>query len=185
MKNVKFLFVGVFMMSALISCKKDLINNEGSTETTFTESTPVPVCETAFARKENALNYKCFLNLGFQRWGWTNGPLAEWENTYYLPLYASASKCTDGTQVGYVSIVYGGGVATVTFKLYDGFSMSETHLYIGNVPLPKGPNGKNTVAPGQYPFGHTGLDGIAEDVYVVEGLTGNIYVIAHAIVCGF
>ncbi len=67
----------------------------------------------------------------------------------------------------------------------DGFTMEESHLYVGNVPYPQMKQGKNmvnTVAPGQYPYIHQALEGESIDTYTVN-ITGSIYVIAHAVVC--
>jgi hypothetical protein len=59
--------------------------------------------------------------------------------------------------------------------------MDETHLYVGNNVLPK-KNGSYTVSPGQYPYSHD-LNNAETDQYEVTGLSGAIYVVAHAVVC--
>ena len=61
------------------------------------------------------------------------------------------------------------------------FTMDETHLYVGSEPLPR-KNGEYTVAPGQYGNIHT-LSGASSDSFTVSGLSGNIYVVAHAVTC--
>ena len=68
--------------------------------------------------------------------------------------------------------------------MLDGYTLSETHLYIGNEMFPKDNNGDFTVAPGLYPFKHEDLMGATTDTYVISGLSGDLYVIAHAVVCG-
>ena len=45
-----------------------------------------PATETAFAYSETYSD--CFLNYGFNRWGWTNGPLTE--GSYSFDIYAGA-----------------------------------------------------------------------------------------------
>lgn len=60
--------------------------------------------------------------------------------------------------------------------------MKETHLYIGSEILARDVNGKCTVAPGQYPTIHEDLDGATMDTYAIEGLSGDIYIVAHAAV---
>ncbi len=137
------------------------------------------VCKTAFAF--GGASATCFLdieNLQSNRWGWTNGPLAE--GSYIFDLYAAAGQCdlSKGTLVGEVTVVYTGGTATVTYGVNPGFTLNEVHLYVGGGILPM-KDGQYTVAPGQYPYSG---DGSAP--FVISGLSGDIYVIAHAVVCG-
>ena len=56
-------------------------------------------------------------------------------------------------------------------------------MYVGNEILPRN-NSEFTVAPGQYPDIHGDLDGTTTDEYSIENLSGTIYVVAHAVVCG-
>ncbi|MGB3562281.1 MAG: hypothetical protein WBH85_02525 [Thermoanaerobaculia bacterium] len=142
----------------------------------------------------------CFINAdfdgdsaddGFNRWGWSNGLLSA--GSYTFGIYAGAGKCdlSKGTYVGDLYIVYEGGTATVTFQMTGidantlvPYNLVETHLYIGSEPLPR--NGDDyTVAPGQYPTIHGDLENVASDTYTVSGLSGDIYVVAHATVAGF
>jgi hypothetical protein len=146
-------------------------------------------CETAFAYGAAAT---CFLDIDededgtsdFNRWGWTN--FITESGTYTFDTYAGAGRCdiTKGTLVGDLTVVYdeAAGTATVTFATSGGFTMDETHLYVGNDLLASN-NGEFTVAPGQYPI----VDGdvnSTSNTYVVEGLSGDIYVVAHSVVCG-
>jgi hypothetical protein len=142
---------------------------------------PDPDCETAFAYGESLAN--CFIEDGFSRWGWTNGPLAE--GSYEFPIYAGAAKCdiSKGTLVGTLNIVYENGTAVVTYSMNQGFTMRETHLHIGSDKFPLDTNGELTVAPGLYGNKHD-LTGASSDSYTIPGLSGSIYVIAHAVVCG-
>ena len=140
-------------------------------------------CETFFALGEDALAI-CFLQDGFNRWGWTNGPLSTGE--YNFDLYAGAGQCDTekGTQVGILTINYNEltGTAEIGFEMLDGFVLSETHLYIGNDPYPNDKKGKPTVAPGQFPYQHD-IDDAASDSYIINDLSGEIYVIGHGVVC--
>lgn len=120
--------------------------------------------ETAFAYGGDGAT--CFLDLGFSRWGWTNGPLSPGEYTW--PLMAGAGQCRGGTVVGSVTVVYDGDTATVTYNVSAPNVLTEVHVYVGTDILPTD-NGADTVAPGQYTIA-TGLDGAP------------IYVIAHAVV---
>jgi hypothetical protein len=128
----------------------------------------------------------CFSNWGFSQWGWTNGPLGP--GSYTFDIYAGAGGCNPlkGKKVGWLTVDYtnsrrNGSTVTVTYYMYSGYKMDETHLYVGNEPLPR-KNGSYTVAPGQYPYSHD-LNNASTDQYQLTGLSGNIYVIAHAVVC--
>jgi hypothetical protein len=139
-------------------------------------------CDTAYAYGGKCYA-KCFLGLGFSNWGWTNGPLGP--GSYTFELWAGAAGCdtSKGKLVGWVNVDYNGSTAIVTYHMYNGNYMTATHLYVGNARLPKNGIGKETVAPGQYPYGHDPLNNVATDSYTVTGLSGNIYVVAHADVC--
>ena len=124
------------------------------------------VYETAFAKANT--NSTCFLDLGFSRWGWTNmiSP-----GTYTMPVYAGAGQCMGGTMVGNVKVSYIGGVVAFTFELDPLYDLDDTRVYAGLTKVPEVKVGKKTtptVAPGQY--------------YVTSPLSGDIYVIAHAVV---
>lgn len=131
----------------------------------------------------------CFIGsdlLATNRWGWTNGPLSEGD--YRFDIYAGAGQCdlAKGTHVGTLSVSYHGSTATVTYAMFSGFSLSETHLYVGSDPLASTIDRRTgakeyTVAPGQYGNIHD-LDAAASDVFVVTGLSGPIHVVAHAVV---
>lgn len=148
-------------------------------------------CETAFARKTATYLAKCFLELDldndgtmdFNRWGWTNGPVGEGTTSYYN-IYAGAAQCdvSKGVLVGRMDVKYYNGSVEVVIGMYNDYRMDETHLYIGNDILPKD-NGEYTVAPGQYPYSHD-LTSAKSDKYVINGVSGNIYVVLHAVVCG-
>lgn len=149
------------------------------------EPPPEPTCETAFA-----VGATCFLDLDldndgigdFNRWGWTIGPLSA--GSYTFDIYAAAGQCdlNKGTLVGTLTVDYDGSQATITYTTIEGFTMDETQLYVGNDILPD--NDGYTVAPGQYGNIHDELNGATTDTFVITGLSGEIYVVAHAVVCG-
>ncbi|MFA5924594.1 MAG: hypothetical protein WC856_25460 [Methylococcaceae bacterium] len=162
---------------------------------------PVPQTstETAFAYNDAPLG-ACFLSLDldnngtgdFNRWGWTIGPLAQGDYTF--DVYAAAGKCdlSKGTYVGTLTVNYAAGTATVTYNMQGtnpmtgvAYNLVEAQLYVGNDILPKNVNGEFTVAPGQYPDVAGELKNVTSKTFVVEGLTGDIYVVAHATVAGF
>lgn len=154
---------------------------------------PPGLTETAFAYDNTGNNATCFLNmgLGINRWGWTNGGYGE--DSYTLQLWAAAGQCdlSKGTLVGNVTVDYAAGVAKVTYTVNAPYTLDDTHLYVGNGTLASKCSTKKgvttctpTVAPGQYP----NIGGsITENstTYTVSGLSGNIYVVAHAVVGGF
>ncbi|KAB7530515.1 hypothetical protein F8C76_03135 [Flagellimonas olearia] len=128
-----------------------------------------PSCETAFARGNDGNT--CFIEEGFnKRWGWSIGPLAEGTEESY-EIYAGAGQCdiSKGELVGTVDVSYVDGNVTVTYNIDEAYDVDETHTYAGNEMFPVDKKGKPTVAPGQYS--------------IEENLDGEIYVIAHAVVC--
>ena len=169
--------------SRYIAKDKDKEAETGSTDEKEEEATAEESCETLFARGKDDQS-ECFLDsdYSFNRWGWTIGPLSEGDCTFEL--YAGAGQCdTDkGTLVGYLKISYSEGTATVKYEMLEGYTLNETHLYIGNEPYPTDKNDNVTVAPGQYPYKHA-LEGASADEYSVSGLSGDIYVIAHGVSC--
>lgn len=126
-------------------------------------------CETSFAIGNSENDHACFDEAGFSRWGWNIGPLTE--GTYTYDVYAGAGQCdiTKGALVGTVTITYENGNVSAEYNLIDGYINQETHFYAGTAPFPTKNNGSYTVAPGQYD--------------VEENLSGEIYVIAHAVTC--
>ena len=145
-------------------------------------------CETAFAFDPNGA---CFLDIDedgdgngdFNRWGWSIGALGE--GSYSYTLYAGAGQCdlSKGTAVGTVGITYSGGDVIVTYSADSGFGIEETHVYVGGEILPRNNQGEFTVAPGRYGNIHDDLNRTSSDTYVLTA-SGNIYVVAHAVVCG-
>lgn len=138
--------------------------------------------ETAFAYGgQYAIEFELFDVAN--RWGWTNGPLIV--GTYVFDIYAGAgrSDISKGTKVGKLTVVYNGSRAEVRYDMSGGFMMTETHLYVGNAELPSF-KGEPTVAPGQYPNKHGSLADVASDSFIINNLSGSIYVVAHAVVKG-
>ena len=127
-----------------------------------------------------------------QRWGWTNGPLAEGDYTF--PIYAGAGLCdlSKGTNVGNLQISYHSGTATFTYQISGvnpqtgmSYSLDEVHLYAGSELFARNKQGEFTLAPGQYPKKATGLNSASSYSFTVNNLSGSIYVVAHAVVNGF
>jgi hypothetical protein len=147
-------------------------------------------CETAFAQATS--DATCFLGTdfdgdgesdGFKRWGWSNGPLAAGTSSEW-PVYASAGQCdvSKGTLIGHLSVSYDGSTAKLEFNRVGAVVLDEEHIYVGNDPLPTDNQGNYTVAPGLYPIG-VDLDGATSTSHVIGGLSGDIFVVYHAVVC--
>jgi hypothetical protein len=143
--------------------------------------TPPPAagggCETAFAHGDETL--ASFL--GTSRWGWqiSVGNYGSFEK----PIYAGAggNDTSKGTEVGKLLVNYdNNGTITVTYSMkpQSGYTMSETHLYVGKTKV-------STPAPGQYGGGDPSLSKEDEVVYSISGINGTpVYLVAHAVVCG-
>jgi hypothetical protein len=139
--------------------------------------------ETAWAKGNSST---CFFDYGASipsnRWGWSN-TLPYAAGTYTLGLYAGAGLCdtTKGALVGTVTVVIDteAGTATVSYDVTaEGWTLGTTHVYVGNDPIPTGPNGNLTVAPGQ--LGSTITDGTPHVIAINYNGSGPIYVLAHA-----
>jgi len=145
-------------------------------------------CETAFGRLENERGEslgRCFLDDGFDRWGWTNYIVPS-ETKYVLPIYAGAAHCdvTNGWgKVGTATIKYFGDKLVVTYEMLPMNSLSEVHVYVGCGKYPKLKSGKETVAPGQYTFNISALDRASVYTVTFNDVKGPVWVIVHAVVC--
>ncbi len=128
--------------------------------------------ETAYAFGDQT-----FIDLGIttSRWGWQITVPAG--TTATAPIYAGAGQndITKGTHVGALSYQYTGAVLTVSFNMFPGFVMDETHVYAGASTVP-------TISPGRYGNQHD-LTAAASDTYVIPVTGDTIYLVAHAVVC--
>ena len=82
--------------------------------------------------------------------------------------------------MGTLNVVYSGGTATITYNLFPGISLDETHLHVGDTEatrLPVNKKGKFITAPGQFQYS-------GGSQFVVTGLSAEIWVTAHSVVCG-
>ncbi|TYA59149.1 T9SS type A sorting domain-containing protein, partial [Formosa maritima] len=140
-------------------------------------------CETAFAKADEG--DQCFIP-NFSRWGWTNY-LPDF-GEYTMDLWAGAAHCDTnrGALVGTVTVNYSESEVLVTYNINEGYVMSEAHVYAGCDPYPK-KRGRNTVAPGQYPFNPSFSGNVQNYTVVIDNLlrdnSKGIYVIAHAVTC--
>lgn len=137
--------------------------------------------ETAWAYADPNGQYgNNFLDFGFSRWGWSIGPLTS--GSYEFPIYAGAglSDITKGTLVGSLFVEYNAlvGTAEVEYVLDEGFYLGVTQIYVGNEMFAQN-GGVPTVAPGQLGNIHD-LDFADSDSFSLEGLSGEIFITAHA-----
>lgn len=136
------------------------------------EDPPKSGCETAFAYGDIT-----FVDAGIgQNWGW----ILEIENegSYSYPLYAGAGQnnLNNGTHVGDLYVEYYNGELNVTFSMFSGFTMSETHLYAStDFPV--------QTAPGQYGNQNELLEAETDSYSLVISGNNPLYIIAHAVVC--
>ncbi len=119
-------------------------------------------------------------------WGWTDGPLTLPTEIggvvrYTNPLYAEAGQnvISNGYNVGSVEIV----ITRVSDKRYTvqvnysviaGVQLMETHVWIGQTPLPQTKKGVSTDAPGQMKY--------TDGQIVTINNPSQIYVAAHSVV---
>jgi len=128
---------------------------------------------------------RCFIDDDYSNWGWTNGPLSE--GNYSFDLIAGAGGCdlSKGTDVGSVDISYSGGTLTATYLTVSPYVLDTVQLYAGAAMYPFGSTGVDTTAPGHYTKVVDDLGGVTSHTVTVTGLSGSVYVIAHADVSGF
>ncbi|KAF5424271.1 MAG: hypothetical protein C5S44_01935 [Candidatus Methanocomedens sp.] len=87
--------------------------------------------------------------------------------------------------VGNVTVTNDGENISVTFTTTDGWCMTETHLHIANesedgIPQTK----KGNPRPGQFDYSEVHEPSVTEYTYVIplDGLSGDVYIAAHAVV---
>lgn len=167
-----------------------VIENDG--QTIITEDETAFAVMTSNGEVDDSIS-TCFIEDGFGNWGWTNGPLSDPSGPLTFDIYAGAGQCDleKGTLVGELIVEYNNGTFTATYIMTETspftgetYVMTESHLYVGNDPYPEGPSGMPTNAPGQY--GNSDDHGnVTTYTYEIEGLSGDIFFIAHAVVDGF
>jgi len=129
-----------------------------------------------------------------EAWGWTNKYVGETQ-TYDLWAAAGQNILANGVKVGTVTVAPAGvGCVTVTYQVDEGFTLAETHLWVGGTELPfflsGGKNKVNvpTSAPGLFDKAEMNISGpgIAVDgksaEFTVCDLGADIWVAAHAVV---
>lgn len=144
------------------------------------------VCETAWAFGGDDFANPNWNIVESKNWGWINGPLQAGNYTFDLYAGAGQNDLTKGTLVGEVNVDYEDDEVTVTYEMYDGYWITEAHLWIGDTPLPLvGKKQTYTSAPGQFPYGPSISADEKTATYTLEGVNGEIYVSAHGVVCWY
>jgi len=140
------------------------------------EMVAMPECgnETAYALGDRT--FKEILDS--PRWGWELE--VNDEASLDVPIYAGAGQndISKGTLVGHLLVARDGELVTVRYEMLDGFTMSESHLYVDDKEI-------SDIAPGKYGNQHE-LTNATSDEYTVtvEGANPSLplYVVAHAVV---
>ncbi len=151
--------------SLLFTCPPDpevAVNQECSTETAY------------------ALGERTFIEIGAtkSRWGWEL-EVNDGESRS-VDIYAGAGQndISKGTLVGQLLVERDDELIKVRYEMLDGFTMDETHLYVGTEHL-------KDIAPGKY-GNQNDLTNATSDEYTVtvDGADPNLplYVVAHAVV---
>ncbi len=120
----------------------------------------------------------------FDHWGWTN--FVPYDGMYYFDIYVGAAEgdLANATLVGELVVEYFYGQAMVTLNTCGNYTMTETHLYVGDEPLPIY-EGQYSIAPAHYPYGNSDLPDVQSDSYgPFEVGTAGFYLVANAVVWG-
>ncbi len=142
---------------------------------------PVVVCETFFALASPSMCLSELPGLAAERWGWSLGPFLC--GHYELELFAGAAHCdtTRGTLVGKAAMTFGRTGIGLKLAAAAGVTFEETHVWVGETPLPLDRRGNFIVSPGRFPWGHD-LDAATSDHYFIPARTP-AYVVVHGVAC--
>ncbi len=154
------------------------------------------ICLDAFAFNTSDNNVPiCFLDDGFDQWGWTNliiydGNINYQEGySYKLSLYASAFQCAteNSIEIGYIDIYVHGGdgrfYADIKYVLTNNdYKIKEVNLYIGEAIYPLDSEHNDTVSPSEYTYS---VDNLNVTTYLFEDKEWPIdaYIIPYAKIC--
>eukprot|EP00756_Hemistasia_phaeocysticola_P029714 Hpha_TRINITY_DN16247_c3_g1::TRINITY_DN16247_c3_g1_i10::g.15481::m.15481 len=92
-----------------------------------------PDCYSAWAKiPGGGLCFKDSPDLTTNKWGWNN-EIPNQDGTYELELWMNAGQCnvSKGQEIGKVTVVVFGGMATVTYEVSSDVVFAEFHLYVG------------------------------------------------------
>lgn len=142
---------------------------------------PEPVCETFFAYASPSTCLIDLPGLTAARWGWSLGPVVT--GHYELELFAGAAHCDTarGTLVGTAAMAFGRTGIALELTAAEGVTFDETHVWVGETPLPLDRRGNYIVSPGRFPWAHD-LDAATSDHYVIPA-RAPAYVVVHGVAC--
>ncbi len=152
-------------------------------------------CMEAYAYNSvNANVASCFIDAGFNSWGWTN-EIVYSEDYYRLPpvvqsfpIYANADECNlqNGSIIGHIEITITAGdsqaIATIAYVINNDLIISDLNLYVGKVPYPLDTNDMQTISFEyfNYSFNDFGID---HSINNIAWPLTDVYFIAQASVC--
>jgi len=143
----------------------------------------------------------CFIDDGFNQWGWTNefvySELKNYQlnntSNYQIPIYANAQVCdyTKSMEIGYLEInVHGGDgkfYANIKYEITNrDYKITEVNLNIDSEKYPKDGDGKDTVIPAYYTYSIDDLNGFShsiDDIVWPTSIDEIAFIIAHVTVC--
>jgi hypothetical protein len=155
------------------------------------QNCPVITCNTAYAKGNGPAIANCFYNspISLNNWGWSN-KITPSIGAFSWPMYAGNPSCNALHEaIGTFSGSYNGTTLTVKYDLLPGFTLDESHLWVGvgeasntNHPLLPWKSKQNVyiASPGQYTYNNVFQAGVSKSF----PYSGTLYLAAHAKVCG-
>lgn len=136
----------------------------------------------------------CFIDDGFDSWGWTN-EIVYSEDYYKLPpvtqrfpIYANADECDlqNASIIGYLDITISAGdsqaTATISYVINNDLIISDLNLYVGTDAYPLDANDKQTISFEYYNYSFNDF-GVDHSINNIAWPVTDVYFIAQASVC--
>jgi len=152
-------------------------------------------CMEAYAYNSIITNVAfCFIDEGFDSWGWTN-KIVYSEGYYSLPpvvqsfpIYANADECDlqNGSIIGQLEITISAGdsqaIAKIAYVINSDLIISDLNLYVGTNAYPMDTNDKQTISFEyfNYSFNDFGID---HSINNIAWPLTDVFFIAQATVC--
>jgi len=152
-------------------------------------------CMEAYAYNSvNASVASCFIDDGFDSWGWTN-ELVYSEDFYRLPpvtqrfpIYANADYCDlqNGSIIGHLEITISAGdsqaSATIAYVINNDLIIADLNLYVGTDTYPLDANDKQTISFEYYNYSFNDF-GVDHSINNIAWPVTDVFFIAQATVC--
>jgi len=182
-------------------------NNDAVQGADNQEVLPESNCRAAFAyATSKPETIHTLSDLGYNVWGYTNGPYASSSSSIKMDFYEKMSYDEDmlrtddddnnqERQVGTLQVFFDGDDAEVTFSMEETFPLYTTHIYVGTSPLPSGVNNvalsneKDLSNPLLFDFSSSHIKNAIvnpySDSYTISGFDygDTVYVMAYATDC--